>query len=584
MPAADAPNLNHCWSALLVEELVRCGVSSFVLSPGSRSTPLTLAVAAHPGATRVMHFDERGAAFYALGRARALGKPVALICTSGSAAANYWPAVVEADATGAPLLLVTADRPPELLHCGANQAIDQMRLFGGYARAAFELPCPDVAVPASYLLGTVNQACRIARGPHPGPVHINCAFREPLAPSPDGVDLRSWLAPVDAWLSGTRPFTQDLATHALPDPAAAAALLSAYPKGAIVAGTLDSDEDRVQVLRLASLMGWPVLPDFTSGLRLGESHPLAMHHIDTLLLSESFRKQFRPDFVLHVGGRVISKRLAQHLARVRPVLIHVSASPARVDPSHQATHRVVAPVAVACAVMADALDGQPRETWAQPFLKANAAVGEVLSEALARGPMTEPAVAHAISLLRPEASLLFAGNSLPVRELDSYAAATGAWGHDAANRGASGIDGNIATGAGQADALGQPATLLLGDLTTLHDLNSLALLRGERPPTAVVVINNDGGGIFSFLPVAEQREHFDSCFGTPHGMGFEHAAKQFGLAYAKPRNFDAFRDEYRHAMKERCATLIEVITSREENHRFQRALQERIASAVEVAL
>lgn len=584
MPISEAPNLSHCWSRLLVEELVRGGVAAFVLSPGSRSTPLALAVAAHPDVPRVMHFDERGAAFYALGRAKALCRPVALVCTSGSAVANYWPAVVEAAANNVPLLLLTADRPPELLHCGANQAIDQTRVFGAYVRASIELPCPDVAVPAAYLLGTVNDALRRATSPEPGPVHINCAFREPLAPEPDGLDLRAWLAPVDAWLGGMAPYVTHVDTLPVPEPAAILGLIPTAAKGAIVAGELRSDDDRMQVLRLADLLGWPVLPDFTSGLRLGESNPRVLHHIDTLLLCEDFRKQFRPDFVLHVGGRLVSKRLAQHLVRVRPTLLHVDASPARIDPNHQVTHRLVAPVAVACGVMADALAGAAPSNWADPFLSANTSVAQWLADTLTRGVLSEPAVAHMLSLLRPEGSLLFAGNSLPVRELDSYAAASGAWGTDTANRGASGIDGNIATAAGFADALGQPATLLLGDLTTLHDLNSLALLRGERPPTALVVINNDGGGIFSFLPVAEHAEHFEACFGTPHGLGFEHATRQFGLEYAKPRNLDALRDEYRHAMRHPGTTLIEVVTNRDENLRAQRDLQAQLAVVVEAAL
>lgn len=585
MPISKAPNLNHCWSGLIVEELLRCGVSGFVLSPGSRSTPLTLAVASNPRAPHLVHYDERGAAFYALGRAKALNRPVALVCTSGSAVANYWPAVVEAATNGVPLVVVTADRPPELLHCGANQAIDQTRIFGAHVRASVELPCPDAAIPAAYLLGTVNDACHRAVGPAPGPVHINCAFREPLAPEPDGVDLAAWLSPVDAWVKGDAPFTSRVETLLMPDADAVIDLLSPHANGAIVAGELRSDEDRLQVLRLAELLGWPVLPDFTSGLRLGEPSPQVLHHYDTLLLSDAFRARFRPEFVLHVGGRVVSKRLAQHLAQLRPVLAHVDAHPARLDPGHQVTHRIVAPVGVACAVMADALAGTTSPSnWAAPLFAANSAVARLLEEVLESGAMTEPTVAHLLAKLRPEGSLLFAGNSLPVRELDSYASAAGAWGSDTANRGASGIDGNIATAAGYADALARPATLLLGDLTTLHDLNSLALLRGKRAPTVVVVINNDGGGIFSFLPVAKHAEHFEACFGTPHGMNFEHAARQFGLEYVRPRRLDAFRDEYRHAMEEPCATMIEVCTQRDENLRAQRSLQERIAAVVESVL
>lgn len=598
MPTADAPNLNHFWSRLLVEELVRCGIGGFVISPGSRSTPLTLAVAEHPGAPSIMHYDERGAGFYALGRAKALGRPVALVCTSGSAAANYWPAVVESAAGGVPLVLITADRPPELLQCGANQAIDQIRLYGQYARATVELPTPGEQIAPAYLLAAVNDAYHRALSPIPGPVHINCMFREPLAPVADGVDIAAYAAPLEDWRAGGRPFTARPPLHAAPTPgdiSAARALLQPGTPGAIVLGELPRGCNLDAIIALANALGWPILPDLSSGLRLGCGEAPCLPYYDAMLLSENFRAAFRPRVVLHLGGRFVSKRLLTHLAALRPAYLHVDASPARQDPNHQATHRIIAAPDRFCEALAkDISPGSQSSAQGEIEVDgmdcaalgaAHEATRTTLAHALCdREEHCEAATAHIIAEMIPEGSTLFAGNSMPVRELDIYATAEGKRCAVCVNRGASGIDGNIATAAGYADAVGREATLFVGDLTLLHDLNSLALLRGKRPPTALVVVNNDGGGIFSFLPIANYPEHFERCFGTPHGMDFEGAARQFGLEYARPKHMDAFRDEYRHALEDECTTVIEVRTSRSRNVALQREVQVRIAAAVDAAL
>jgi len=585
MADAYAPNLNHAWSRLLIDELVRLGAGCFVLSPGSRSTPLTAAVAQHPRAPHIMHFDERGAGFYALGRAKAEGRPAVLICTSGSAAANYWPAIVEAAQSGVPLIVVTADRPPELLDCGANQAIDQTRLFGTYARTFHALPCPTLAIPAAAVLTTAAAAFAAATGTDPGPVHINCAFREPLAFEPDGADLRGHLAPIDAWLDSGMPYTRKSTTRTLLDSEGDRLLLEDlhdFERGVIVLGALRSDFDRQLAAELAMILGWPVLPDFNSGLRLGFDNPNVVHHYDQLLLSERFRKGFRPDCVLHLGGRMVSKRLAQHLKAVRPEYIHVDNVPGRLDPNHQATRRVVQDPGGFCAWLLPYCGRGAAQTWPLDAPALSREAGELLATLHpVTGPLSEIGVARTISRERPAGSLLFAGNSMPVRELDMYGAAGGPAGRDAASRGASGIDGNIATAIGMADALGAPATALLGDLTALHDLNSLALLRGVRRPFALVVVNNDGGGIFHFLPIAGETAIFEPYFGTPHGLNFEQAAAMFGLEYARPRNLDAFRDEYRHAMEEGGPMIIEARTDRAANAEQHKALQAKLAEAID---
>jgi 2-succinyl-5-enolpyruvyl-6-hydroxy-3-cyclohexene-1-carboxylate synthase len=580
----DAPNLNHLWARLLVEELLRVGVSHFCVSPGSRSTPLAHAVAARAGEACTVHFDERGAAFHALGWARATGRPAALVCTSGSAVANYWPAVVEAHAARVPLIVITADRPPELLDCGANQAIDQRKIFGDYVRWAAELPCPSLAMSPSLVLTTADQAVHRASTAPAGPVHVNCMFREPLAPVPSNDDLAGHLAPLQNWLQSGAPHT----TYHAPGAGAGTALpprfladLDAAKRGLLVVGQLTSQEETTAVRSLAKILGWPVFADVTSGLRLGEAEAPFVPYYDQLLLSGEFRHTFRPDFVLHLGGSVTSKRLNEHLTELRPAYTVVSDHPARQDPGHLVRHRIDMNLAAFCNALAKQRNASPLPDATAALAASSQQLSTAIDTWLAAAPvLTEMHVARCISRMRPAGSTLFLGNSMPIRDMDLYGAAEGPAGPVAANRGASGIDGNIACAAGHAAATGRPTTAILGDLATLHDLNSLALLRGLRAPLILVVINNDGGGIFHFLPVSGHGDHFERFFGTPHGMSFESAAAQFGLRYEQPANVAALAAVYGAAIERDTPALIEVRTAREENVQQHRALQEVLRGAM----
>lgn len=577
----EAPNLNHAWARLLVEELRRAGVCHFCVSPGSRSTPLAHAVAAMAGDACTVHFDERGAAFHALGWARATGRPAALICTSGSAVANAWPAVVEAWASRVPLLLLTADRPPELLDCGANQAIDQRKIFGDYVRWAAELPCPDAAIAPGFVLTTADQAVYRATQSPAGPVHLNCQFREPLAPVADGVDLSAYCAPLATWAASDTPYTTYHAAGQQLDALTAQPFLTALraaQNGVLVVGQLSTSADIDAARTLAYALGWPVCADVSSGLRLGEAGAPFVPYYDQLLLSEAFREAFRPDFVLHLGGPVTSKRLQEHLLACAPVQCLVADHPARQDPTHRLAHRFEIGVAAFCAWLQSVMpDGAPAPEAAAWSVQVGRAMDQWLDT---QSALTEMQVARVVSRLRPGGSTLFLGNSMPIRDMDCYGAADGAPGPVAANRGASGIDGNIACAAGHAAATGTVTTALLGDLATLHDLNALALLRTQTTPLVLIVINNDGGGIFHFLPVAAHEAHFERFFGTPHGMTFAAAAAQFGLHYAQPETAAALAEAYTEALGRATSTLIEVRTHRESNIRQHRALQAELRELV----
>lgn len=582
----DAPNLTHLWATLIVEELVRSGVTHFFLAPGSRSTPLTTAVARHPKAQRTMHFDERGTAFAALGYGRAAGRPAAWITTSGTAVANGMPAAVEAATDGVPMLLLTADRPPELRATGANQTIDQVKIFGDHVRWTFDLPVPTDRIEPSMVLTTVDQAVyRTMRGPT-GPVHLNCMFRKPLEPAPTGIP-DGYADALDTWADSNAPYT----TYPVPVSSvsastvdALAADMSDITKGIVVAGRLDTDAEARHVAALAEALGWPLVPDPTSYLRTGATgSSTRIGYFDQILASEAFRVRQTPEAVLHVGGRVVSKQLRLYVKQAQPRLnVVVRPDPSRLDPDHQRTHHIESDVGAFCTALRHRMEGQERPaatSWTKAWQAANDRAARVLDAfADEADAINEPLVARLVTEHRPEAHALVVASSMPIRDVDRYAHPQGHGGPVFANRGASGIDGTVATAAGVARGTGSPVTLIIGDLALLHDLNSLALLRDV--PVVVVAVNNSGGGIFHFLPIAHYDDVFEPYFGTPHEQDFEHAAALFGLPYHQPGTAAHFAKTYRATCATGTSALIEVRTERYANHDLHRMLEARIAAAV----
>lgn len=583
-PLAEWPSMNYVWSGLLIEELVRLDVAGFVLSPGSRNAPLAVSVARHPRARHWMHFDERGAAFFALGLAKQSGRPAVLICTSGSALANYLPAVVEASASGIPLILVTADRPPELLDCGANQAIDQPGIFGRYVRWEATLPCPTADIPPGYVLTTVDQAVYRSAATDPGPVHLNCMFREPLAPQANGSVPESYQTALARWSEANAPFTRYTQNPPrLADEAQAAlrANIQACRAGLLVVGALSTADERSQAAALARNLGWPVFADVCAGLRGLPDVPTLLAQGDLVLLDKTLADEWRPDCVLHVGGPVTSKRLQTFLERVRPDYIRVCPGPDRRDPGHLVSQRVTMDTTEFCSWLSACVTGTSPVPMPEPLARRNAACAEALEYwENENGLRSEIGATRYIAEQSPGPSLIFLGNSMPVRLMDSFGYPLIPEILMAANRGASGIDGNIATAAGMAFAAQQPVTALVGDLTLLHDLNSLALLRHIETPFVVVVLNNDGGGIFHHLPIAAHEDVFETCFGTPHGLEFTAAATQFNIPYQRPADMPEFAAAYRAAIETPGPTLIEVIVDRTASHAGHGALTARLRDAM----
>ena len=569
------------WSGIVIEELIRQGAEFFCISPGSRSTPLTVAIARNPKARWKMFADERSAGFFALGYGRATGKPAVLICTSGTAVANYFPAVVEASMDFQPMLVLSADRPFELRECGANQTIRQEGMFGSYTRWNMQLPLPSREVPLKALLSSIAYAVAKTLGSPAGPVHLNQPFREPLEPaSPDLND--PWLDSMQEWINTGKPSGVSVFPEKHPDTATVEMLreaLSRSKQPLIIAGSIQSAEEAEAVRELALDLQVPLYADLSSGLRLKRG----VQPWQLALQSSGFTRHFRPDLVLHFGGHLIAKHPAAALLEWNPEHYIVVRSHAnRFSPDHNVTLSIEASIALTSISLKGSrttFSGIKAESAEEFFRRAGE---EIDAEALARKPVTEISAARLTSRLITEQQLLFISNSMPVRDMDTYAVTSHHNGiRSGINRGASGIDGILSTTAGFAEGHHKPATLIIGDIAFLHDLNALSLLDTLSVPLQIIVLNNHGGGIFSFLPVSEYSDIFETHFATPQNYSVRSAAETFGVDYACPQTNGEFSDIYTAASGKNRSIVIEIKGSRQENLLQHRALQARISALAE---
>lgn len=520
------------WPALLMDALAGAGVRDVVLSPGSRSTPFVLAATVQPGLRCHDIIDERSAAFFALGMARATGRPALLLCTSGTAPAHYYPAIIEAAVARLPLLVLSADRPFELTDCGAPQTIDQIKLFGGFVRRYVELGLADDHPDAERgLRRAAAHAVAACTDPEPGPVHLNARARKPLEPE----RLEPW--------QGDSTVTQIHAPLRLPSPAAIAAvaeLCCHSRRGLIVAGPTASangaDELRQAIARLRTATGFPLLAEAASQLRFtGAAAPPEPSLLGALAADPANA----PDLFLQFGA-VPTASAWEAVIDSQPRAIFTAHG--RPDPRGTALHIVVGDLAASATALADAITTRPAETgpaWPEQVAAQSARWQRAVRSELAFGELTEGHIAHAVVATLPPGAQLAIGNSLPIRAIDAFAPDVPPDCAVLVQRGANGIDGLVSGAAGAACATGRPTTLLIGDVSLLHDLNGLHALRHVRAPLTIVVINNDGGRIFEQLPVRGVAPAHLGHFTTPHGLGFAAAAALFGIHYDRVETIGA---------------------------------------------
>jgi 2-succinyl-5-enolpyruvyl-6-hydroxy-3-cyclohexene-1-carboxylate synthase len=579
----DPTNANSALASAFAEELARGGLRHAVVSPGSRSTPLAVALWRQAEIEVTVILDERSAGFFALGAAQASAEPVALLCTSGTAAANYHPAVCEADESALPLVVLSADRPPELRGIGAGQTIDQIKLFGSSVRWFCEVGTH--AADDDGLLHYRSVACRAlaaARGEtRPGPVHLNLPWREPLAP----LAVEGAVTATDPLALEGRPGRPLTAVTRIDlEPSAflldeVAGHIGDAIAGVIIAGRQLDPELRKPLAHLARAAGFPILAEPTSQLRSGphdRSNVIATY--DQLLRDEHFAKSVVPDLVLRFGEMPTSKPLRAWLAASGADQIVVDPYGGWYEPSRRAAALLRADPTELASGWATRLESEQRPPPAV-WIGAERAARDVLQGELDGGgnEITEPALHLALGRAHRDGDLVYTASSMPIRDQESFLPSADADAIFLCNRGTNGIDGLISSGIGAARASGRPTTIISGDLGLLHDIGGLAALRETSTPVRIFVIDNDGGGIFHFLPQQEALggEEFEALLGTPRGVSVEKAAALFDLPY---RRLESLAD-----LPEALAAgtgLIEVKTDRRTNVAAHRRLTERVAEVL----
>ena len=569
MNAGGADNLQRAWA--LLDGLAAAGVDRVVISPGSRSTPLALASELHPSLRTWVQVDERCAAFFALGMARITAAPVVLIATSGSAPAHWYPAVIEADQAAVPLLLLSADRPLQLQGCGANQTIDQGKLFQQAVRAFHALPAThqhaeDRAFLHSLATRAVHQSC----WPLPGPVHINIPFHEPLlaestaelSPLASGVAVEfPVLTPPDAQLDRV------------------AARIADRP-GLIVCGPGRFQADFAPALtHLAKKLNCPILADPLSGLRYGgHDRSRILCHYDAFLRRTEFSEKHRPDWVLRFGSMPVSRSLLHYLHSLQAgTLIVVDPSGRWPDPLHRTGEMLRATAHAVCDGLATRVTGTAPASWWEMFSRQERVAAQLRHDLTSNQTWSEAQLVPALLDSLPAGSILFAGNSMPVRELDSFSASHEKPLQLIANRGASGIDGHVSSLLGLASAAPDGTTVagLIGDLAFYHDMNGL--LAARDCDATLIVINNDGGGIFRYLPQSGL-ESFERYWSTPTGLDFSHAADLYRLPFRRTSSANEFEQALADTLTQPGVKLIEAVIDPQQSVERHRAYWDAVCN------
>lgn len=551
---------NIRWAEVIIEALSRHGMKHICIAPGSRSTPLTLAAISNAKLHCHTHFDERGLGHLALGLAKASDEPVGVIVTSGTAVANLYPSLIEAGLTGEKVVFLTADRPPELIDCGANQAIRQTHIFASHPAQTLMLPRPTRDISAKWLVTAVDNGMNQL---HHGAFHINCPFAEPLYGESEG-DYE-WQQTLSDWWNSNHPWLSEPLTQTV-------ALVADWyfwrqKKGVVIAGRMGAAEGEL-VAAWTQELGWPILGDVLS--QTGQPYPCS----DLWLQNPSAQAILQDaELVVQFGSSITGKRLLQWQANCQPKEYWiVDPIPQRLDPANHMGRKLT------CSIKGwlENHPAQPRSLWCEPLLELAEKTQKYVEKQLS-GQFSEASVAYQLPELLPPRGQLFVGNSLIVRLIDSFAQLPVSY-PVYSNRGASGIDGLISTLAGVQRATARPTLGIVGDISALYDLNSLALLREPSAPTILIIVNNNGGQIFSMLPTPDDARQNYYCM--PQNVSFEPAAKMFGLQYCAPTDWDGLKNTVQQFWHNQHGTLVvELVVEGDEG---ARTLKQLLSVAVEL--
>tara|TARA_R110001583_G_scaffold58638_3_gene174591 strand:- start:212 stop:1963 length:1752 start_codon:yes stop_codon:yes gene_type:complete len=573
-----ASNINLLWSSVLIEELIRHNITDFCLAPGSRSTPLTLAVANHQRAKTHVHFDERGLGFLALGISQASQKPVVIITTSGTAVANLYPAVIEARQSAIPLIIISADRPLALIDCGANQAIDQQYIFANYPIFFSQLAQPSTEITANYLLTTIGHALNKQQN-HLGPIHFNIPFAEPLYPTSETVDFQNYLSSLKKWPNNNLPFTQFIKAEntslASSTFLVASNRLSAK-KVIVIMAKMNNQAQQQAIETFCQQHHLVLLTDIQSSQFSATN---ALNYYDLSLTNNHFKELLaQADIIVQFGEQLVSKQLTSFIEHFDGELHLVHPSDNRIDPNHKVDIRYHCYATQ--WINAQELPSLSIQTaWFNALHQCHHDLAEqIIKPFLAQQPFSEMTVIDLLDKILAKQFVdnnpLFIGNSMPIRLADMFMKKNQC--QVFTNRGASGIDGLLASAIGIAKYSQKITTLVIGDTSFLYDLNSLALLKQLESPFIIIVFNNDGGAIFNHLPVpTEQKEAF---YQLPHGLTFQASCQQFGIDYHNPNQLNDFEASYNLCLQGKHS-LIEVTFENQQNVTQLAQLKEQIKYA-----
>ncbi|HUY74953.1 MAG TPA: 2-succinyl-5-enolpyruvyl-6-hydroxy-3-cyclohexene-1-carboxylic-acid synthase [Candidatus Dormibacteraeota bacterium] len=555
-------DVTQSFAATFVDELAAQGVEYACVSPGSRSAPIAMALQHHPRIKVVMHIDERSGSFFGVGLAKATGRPVVLLCTSGTAAAEFHAAVVEASYSRAPLIVLTADRPPELQGVGANQSIDQQRIFGTAVRW-FVDPGAPIEMPNA---GRVwrRLAARAYAEAATGPVHVNLPFREPLVPEPGHIAPAIGTAGQSISVGRTLPSPSQVASLAM--------ALQRAQRPLVVAGEMrDGDRLAPALHRL----GLPVLAEPTSQLRRAETGASVDSY--EALLRAGWSLQHGPDLVIRLGATPTSRALNRWLAAASAPTFLIDPDRAWRDQDQVATS------IMACdpQPLLEALPPVERSAWRDQWVSAGKRAAAAIAAAMVSTPLHEGHVVRALSARLPDPAQVFIGSSMPIRAAESFWPQAKPQQRFFANRGASGIDGLVSSGLGVATGRSNaPTVLLLGDLSLYHDMNGLWAMTRHGIPATLVVCDNDGGGVFNFLPQAEHQDVFEELFATPLGLDLSQVARLYGIVYSPVTDRSGLEPAIADAIAAPTPTMVVVRFKREDSVNGHRVCWEAAASAL----